>query len=169
MPSTDPIAFFLAQTGTPQAGLDPVKELGVGAPAAGTVPANGPANTGSGPGGGLGGLGMLLPILVVFGVFILMQTLASKKEKKKREQLLSSIGKGDKVLTVGGQIGFVDRVMDNEVVLKIDENSNAKARFTKAAIQQVLESAGKGGAEAASEASGTIEVKTKGEKVLAAR
>ncbi len=112
----------------------------------------------------------MIPLLfVMVAVMMLMTTLSGRKEKKKRKALMESLGKGDKVLTIGGQIGVVDSVRDAEVVLRIDENSNAKARFTKASIQQVLESAGKGASEADSGSNGTIEVKTKGEKLLSAR
>ena len=56
------------------------------------------------------------------------------------QQLLSSLKKQDRVLTIGGLIGTVVEVRDDEVVLKIDENANTRARFTKNAIQQVLKS-----------------------------
>jgi len=133
-----------------------------GAP--GTVPAAQP-----GAGGAFGGLGILPLIFVMVAVMMLMTTLSGRKEKKKRKALMDSLGKGDKVITIGGQIGVVDQVRETEVVLRIDENSNTKARFSKASIQQVLESAGNGGLDADSGSNGTIEVKTKGEKVLSAR
>ena len=168
MPSTDLISLSLAQTGA-SAPLTPENFTGTGAPVTGSAaPGTTPAAAPSG-GGGLGGLGLMLPIILVVGMMMVMTTLSGRKDKKKRKLLMDSLGKGDKVLTVGGQIGYVDRVMDNEVVLKIDENSNAKGRFTKAAIQQVLESANKGGSDAETAANGTIEVKAKNDKILAAR
>ncbi len=168
MPSTDLTSLFLAQTGG-SAPLSPEQALGAGAPTSGTAaPGTAPATT-TGSGGGFGSLGLMLPIILVVGMMMIMTTLSGRKDKKKRQTLMDSLGKGDKVLTIGGQIGYIDRIMDNEVVLKIDENSNAKSRFTKAAIQQVLESASKGSSIAENEPNGTIEVKTKGEKVLAAR
>ncbi len=141
------------------------------APATGTaVGATGTAPAAQqGTGGAFGGLGILPLIFVMVAVMMLMTTLSGRKEKKKRKALMDSLGKGDKVITIGGQIGVVDQVRETEVVLRIDENSNAKARFSKASIQQVLESAGKGGSEADSASNGTIEVKTKGEKLLSAR
>ena len=168
MPSTDSISLFLAQTGG-SAPLSPEQALGAAAPATGTVaPGTAPATAPAG-GGGLGGLGLMLPIILVVGMMMIMTTLSGRKDKKKRQTLMDSLGKGDKVLTIGGQIGYIDRISDTEIVLKIDENSNAKSRFTKAAIQQVLESASKGSSIAETETNGAIEVKTKGEKVLAAR
>jgi preprotein translocase subunit YajC len=133
-----------------------------GTVAPGTAPATAPSS-------GFGGMGIIPLLFVMVAVMMLMTTLSGRKEKKKRQALMESLGKGDKVLTIGGQIGIVDAVRDNEVVLRIDENSNTKARFTKASIQQVLESAGKGATESDSGSTGTIEVKTKGEKLLSAR
>jgi preprotein translocase subunit YajC len=102
-------------------------------------------------------------------MMFLMTTLSGRKEKKKRAALMASLGKGDKIITIGGQIGIVEQVRENEVVIRTDENSNAKARFTKAAIQQILESSGGGSSDSSSDSNGTIEVKAKGEKVLSAR
>jgi len=98
-------------------------------------------------GGGVGGpapaanpFGMIWMVLVVLGVMIGFSMLSSRKEKKKRAELLSSIKKGEKVLTIGGIIGTVAEVRDDEVVLRVDENSNTRMRFTRSSIQQVLKS-----------------------------
>jgi preprotein translocase subunit YajC len=169
MPTTDLISFSLAQT-TPPAATPTVTSdqlLSGSTPAAGTsAPGTTPAPQ-QAP-GGLGGLGMIPLIVLMVVVMMLMTTLTGRKEKKKRQALMDAMGKGDKVLTIGGQIGVIDAIRDGEVVLRIDENSNAKARFTKASIQQILESSGKG-SDAESTSNGTIEVKTKGEKLLSAR
>ena len=139
------------------------------APATSTTGTPGTPATQTGTGGVFGGLGILPLIFVMVAVMMLMTTLSSRKDKKKRKALMDSLGKGDKVITIGGQIGFVDQVRDTEVVLRIDENSNAKARFSKASIQQVLESASKGDSDSDSGSNGTIEVKTKGDKILLGR
>ena len=157
-------------TTAPAAGPSTEEKLTGAVPATGTTgtPAAAPAGQQS-SGGAFGGLGILPLIFVMVAVMMLMTTLSGRKEKKKRKALMESLGKGDKVITIGGQIGIVDQVRETEVVLRIDENSSAKARFSKASIQQVLESAGNGGSSADSGSNGTIEVKTKGEKLLAAR
>jgi preprotein translocase subunit YajC len=109
------------------------------------------------------------PLFVAMIVLMfVLPALSSRKDKKKRADLMSRLGKGDRVLTIGGQIGVVDQVRDQEVVLRIDENSNVKARFTKASIQTVLDSAGK---PAGSTESGepTIEVKAKSDNPVPVR
>jgi preprotein translocase subunit YajC len=106
----------------------------------GTPSTGAPAGGGAGPSQpqGLGPIIWLLPLLLLF--FIFMSGGAQRKEKKRMAKLLSDLKKQDRVLTIGGMIGTVVEVRDDEVVLKIDENANTRARFTKNAIQQVLRS-----------------------------
>lgn len=79
-------------------------------------------------------------MILVLGAFLLFTVFSSRKEKKKRQQLLSSIGKGDKVQTIGGILGTVMDIKGDEVVLKVDESTNAKMRFSRSAVQNVLSS-----------------------------
>ena len=112
---------------------------------------------------------MLFPLmLVAMAVLIVPSLLGSRREKKKRATLMSNMGKGDKVVTIAGQIGWVDQIKDNEIVLRLDENSNVKGRFTKAAIQQILESKSSPAADTVDNTP-SIEVKTKSEKSAAVR
>jgi preprotein translocase subunit YajC len=82
--------------------------------------------------------GFMLPILVIFGVMIFFQIFAGRKERRKRQDMLGSITKYDRVQTVGGLIGTVHDVKDTEVTLKIDESTNTKVHVSRSAIQQVL-------------------------------
>ena len=93
---------------------------------------------GSGGGGGSGGMTQILFIVVIFGVFWFVIMGGQRREKKKRAALLSSIKKGDRVQTIGGILGSVVEVRDDEIVLKVDENSNTRIKFTRGAIQTVL-------------------------------
>jgi preprotein translocase subunit YajC len=107
-------------------------------------------------------------ILILVGalmVFMMVQAvLTSRRERKSRAAMMSSLRKHDKVVTVGGVMGTVVEVGDNDVVLKVDENANTRIRFTKASIQQVLTAAGDKAAAALPEPDPKIEVKTKGQK-----
>jgi len=68
-----------------------------------------------------------------------------RKEKKKRAAMLATMGKGDKVQSIGGILGTVIDIKDNEVVVKVDENANIRLRFAKSAIQSIIESQDEGG------------------------
>lgn len=77
---------------------------------------------------------LLLFLVVMFGMTFMSQ----RREKKKRQQMLSEMRKNDRVVTIGGIIGTVVELRDNEIVLKVDESSNTRMRFSRAAIQSVI-------------------------------
>jgi len=62
-----------------------------------------------------------------------------KTEQKKRDDMLKNMKRGDRVLTIGGILGTVVDVRDSEVMLKVDESSNTKIKFTRDAIKRVVE------------------------------
>ncbi len=77
----------------------------------------------------------LLLMIVVFYVFVIF---GSRKDKKKRQDMLAAIKKNDRVMTIGGIIGSVVSTTDHEVVLKVDESANVKITVIRSAIQKVL-------------------------------
>ena len=107
-----------------------------------------PATTGQPVGPGPGGaakqpVGNDLFMLILWGgmimivVMIFTSSRAQKREKKKREELMSSMRRGDRVQTIGGMIGKVVDLRDDEVVLE-GENPGTRFRFSRASIQQVI-------------------------------
>lgn len=78
----------------------------------------------------------LLLILVVMWVFMFS---GQRKEKKKRAAMLAQMKKGNRIQTVGGILGTVVEVRDDEVIVKVDENANTRLRFARSAIQSVLD------------------------------
>jgi preprotein translocase subunit YajC len=112
----------------------------------GASPSAPPANPAPGtqappPGGGapqspFGGI--LMPVIFVVMMLFIFQIFASRRQDKKRRELLNAVKKYDKVITLGGIIGTVVELRDDEVVLKVDEHSSTKIRFTRSAIQQVI-------------------------------
>ncbi len=77
-------------------------------------------------------------LLLAFAVFYYFIFRAQRRERRKHDQMLSALKRNDRVQTIGGIIGTVVDVRDHEVVLKVDENSNVKIRFNRAAIKDVL-------------------------------
>jgi preprotein translocase subunit YajC len=84
------------------------------------------------------GFNMLLFILPVLVLMVVFSAVAQRKEKKRREALLSAVKKHDRVLTSGGIIGSVVETSADTVVLKVDENSNVRMTFSRSAVQQIL-------------------------------
>jgi preprotein translocase subunit YajC len=81
---------------------------------------------------------MLIGLILMMGVFYLIMFSGSRKEKKKRKEMLAAVKKGDRVMTIGGIIATVVTVKEDEIVLKVDESTNTKISFVRGAIQKVL-------------------------------
>ena len=99
-----------------------------------------PAGTGTGtPGGGGLGSWIFLPLILVFGFMIWTSSRQQKKEQAKRQELLKGLHRGDKVQTIGGVIGTVADISDDEVVLTVEQG---RIRFAKSSVQQVVRAHG---------------------------
>ena len=64
---------------------------------------------------------------------------SKRTQDKKRTDMLSALKRGDRVQTIGGILGTVVEARDADVLLKVDESSNTKIRFSRSAIHRVLE------------------------------
>ncbi|MHC5114744.1 MAG: preprotein translocase subunit YajC [Planctomycetota bacterium] len=112
----------------------------------GTVPGDpGAAGTGAAGGGGAApgnpfGSQFMLFALVILVVMIVVSTIGPRRERKRKEAMLSAIKKHDRVQTIGGVIGAIVEVKPDFVVLKVDESSNTRMTFARSAIQQVISS-----------------------------
>lgn len=83
---------------------------------------------------------LMLVALAVLAFMFFFTIKSSRKEKKKRAALASSLKKGSKVRTIGGIVGTVAELRDdNTVVVKVDENSNTRIKFDRTAIAAVIE------------------------------
>ncbi len=79
----------------------------------------------------------LLPILLMILIFYFLLIRPQQKKEKDRKAMISSIKKGDKVLTIGGIYGIVsDFKGDDIVIVKIGEGT--KVEITRSAIQSKI-------------------------------
>jgi len=137
----------LAQTAPPPQGVDaPSRQAPTQSQPGTTGQPLGPANPQATP-PPPGGLGYFLPIMLgLFLFMIVMSIMGSRKEKKKRAELLASLAKYDRVQTTGGMIGTIVDVKSDEVVIKVDESTNTKIHFARSAVQSILKKGpGRGG------------------------
>lgn len=80
---------------------------------------------------------LMLLILVVFYFFMIR---SKRQQDQKRQEMLGTLKKGDRVQTIGGILGSVIEAREDEVVVKVDESSNTKIRFARSAIHRVVDS-----------------------------
>ncbi len=80
-----------------------------------------------------------IALMVAVVAFMLLTSRSQKKrEKRERDDMLARLSKNDRVVTVGGVIGTINSVKDDEVIVKVDESTNTKMTFQKTAIQRIL-------------------------------
>lgn len=92
-----------------------------------------------GDGGGGSQWDWMWPLLaMIFILYYFVVIRGGKREKTRREDLLNSLKKNDRVVTIGGIIGTVASTSQDgrEVTLKIDDN--ARIKVLKSAIQGPL-------------------------------
>ena len=101
------------------------------------TPAFAQAAGGAGGFGGLGGLESLLPLVLIFVVFYFLLIRPQQKKQKQHREMLAAVRRGDRVVTAGGIIGQVIRVVnDGEVVIEIAEG--VRVRQVRSMITDVL-------------------------------
>lgn len=89
---------------------------------------------GGSPGGDL--IGMILPLVLIMGVFWFLLIRPQQKKMKAHQEMIRNVRRGDTIVTSGGIIGKVARVIDdNEISVEVSEGLRLK--FLKAYIAEV--------------------------------
>lgn len=64
------------------------------------------------------------PFILMAGIFYFMLWKPQKKEQQKRQDLLNSLKKGDKIITIGGICGTITDISEKRVTVEVAENVN---------------------------------------------
>lgn len=88
-------------------------------------------------GGGLDGLGGLLPLVLIFVVFYFLLIRPQQKKAKEHREVLGNLRRGDRIVTNGGLIGTITRVSnDSELIVEIADG--VKVRVMRGMIAESL-------------------------------
>lgn len=102
------------------------------------------ASTGSGDGGNGTPSSQFGPLIMLIGfVFIAYWFLISKpqqRQRKERDQMLTTMRKGDKVVTIGGLHGKIARVDKENGIISVQVAKGVEIDFTQSAISSVSSS-----------------------------
>jgi preprotein translocase subunit YajC len=91
-------------------------------------PAFAQAATAAAPGGGaVAGLIAFAPYIAIFAIFYFLMIRPQQQRAKAHRAMLDAVQKGDEVVTGGGLIGKVVRVMDAEVEVELAPTVKVKA------------------------------------------
>ncbi|GHT74294.1 hypothetical protein FACS1894124_3970 [Spirochaetia bacterium] len=90
---------------------------------------------GAAAGGGGSFITTLIPFALIIVIFYFFIIRPQNKKQKETQKMLSALKKGDKVVTIGGLHGTIDKVKESTVVIRVDDN--AKLEFSRSAISSV--------------------------------
>ncbi|KPL24277.1 MAG: hypothetical protein AMJ75_04130 [Phycisphaerae bacterium SM1_79] len=79
---------------------------------------------------------IFLAMMLVLMYMILFR--GPRKKQQQHKQMVQSLQKNDKVQTIGGIIGTIVDIKDNEITLKVDESNNTKIKILRSAISRNL-------------------------------
>jgi preprotein translocase subunit YajC len=82
--------------------------------------------SGGGTGGGGGGAITFVPLILMFAIFYFLLIRPQQRKQKMHRQMLSSLKKGDAVITNGGLYGKITGITDTYVTLEIADRVRVK-------------------------------------------
>ncbi len=73
------------------------------------------------------GIGQFIPLILIFVIFYFFLIRPQQKKVKEHKAMVDGLKRGDKIITTGGIVGTVERIIDNEKVeVNISENVNVE-------------------------------------------
>ena len=73
------------------------------------------------------GIAQFIPLILIFVIFYFLLIRPQQKKAKEHKKMVEELKRGDRVITSGGIIGTVERIIDNEKVeVQIAENINVE-------------------------------------------
>lgn len=70
--------------------------------------------------------GSLVWLLVFFGIMYFTLIRPQQQQQKKRNEMLASLKEGDKIVTIGGIIGYITKVDKDTLLVRIAEKTEVE-------------------------------------------
>ena len=81
--------------------------------------------------------GQFIPLILIFAIMYFLLIRPQQKKMKEHQNMVSSLRRGDQVVTQGGLIGKVVKVKENNE-LEVELAEGVKVRVVQSTIAQVL-------------------------------
>ena len=83
------------------------------------------------------GIGQFIPLILIFVIFYFFLIRPQQKKVKEHKLMVENLKRGDKVVTSGGIVGSIERVVDNDKV-EVLISENVKVEVVKSTGIQAL-------------------------------
>ena len=83
------------------------------------------------------GFAQFIPLILIFVIFYFFLIRPQQKRVKDHKTMVESLKRGDEIITSGGIIGTIERVMEDDRI-EVDIGENVKVQIIKSTITSLL-------------------------------
>ena len=83
------------------------------------------------------GIAQFIPLVLIFVIFYFFLIRPQQKRVKDHKAMVESLKRGDEVITSGGIIGIVDRVMEDDRI-EVTISENTKVQIIRSTVTSLL-------------------------------
>lgn len=82
-----------------------------------------------------GGMSSIIFLILIFGVFWFFMIRPQMKKQKAQQKFKESIGKGDKIVTIGGIHGKIIEVQDTTFIIEVEGQNRLKVEKSAVSME----------------------------------
>ena len=83
------------------------------------------------------GIAQFIPLILIFVIFYFFLIRPQQKRVKEHKTMVASLKRGDEIITSGGIIGTIDRVMEDDRI-EVIIGENVKVQIIRSTITSLL-------------------------------
>ena len=83
------------------------------------------------------GIAQFIPLILIFVIFYFFLIRPQQKRVKDHKAMVASLKRGDEIITSGGIIGTIERVMEDDRI-EVNIGENVKVQIIKSTITSLL-------------------------------
>ena len=83
------------------------------------------------------GIAQFIPLILIFVIFYFFLIRPQQKRVKDHKAMVTSLKRGDEIITSGGIIGTIERVMEDDRI-EVNIGENVKVNIIKSTITSLL-------------------------------
>tara|TARA_B110001452_G_C14873504_1_gene305359 strand:+ start:94 stop:375 length:282 start_codon:yes stop_codon:yes gene_type:complete len=83
------------------------------------------------------GIAQFIPLILIFVIFYFFLIRPQQKRVKEHKLMVESLKRGDEIITSGGIIGIVERVMEDDRI-EVEISENVKVQILRSTVTSLL-------------------------------
>ena len=83
------------------------------------------------------GIAQFIPLILIFVIFYFFLIRPQQKRVKDHKEMVAALKRGDEIITSGGIIGIVDRIMEDDRI-EVTIGENTKVQIIRSTITSLL-------------------------------